>query len=184
MVLLGAFDPPTNAHVAMASAAASRGDAVALGMTRVQLDRPQPLLPFGVRLELISVIAAERGWRTLVFDAGTYVDVDAEARGMGLDPVFLIGSDKLAQLADPAFYPDGAAGAERTMRDVRFLVVPRPGHPVPAGLEVLDAFDDEATAGLSASQVRERLSRGQEVGGFVPPVVADRLAGYTRPVEA
>src|SRR5438067_12422308 len=148
VVLLGAFDPPTNAHVAVVRAAAAADrSAPVLCSTKTLLARPRDgLLPITDRLRLVDAVARAGGFGYVLCNRGTYIDVAAAFRLSGHDPSFAIGSDKLTQLADPSFYPDGEAGVERTFDEVRFLVVPRPdrtsGRP---GLHWLDPDDVFAT---------------------------------------
>jgi len=184
VLLLGAFDPPTLAHVQMAVAAGRHLEAPpALCLTAVLLDRPsETLLPWAERLELLEDLCGQMDLGLAVANRGTYLGVWRTLQRAGLRATFLIGGDKVAQLRDPAFYyPDGPAGVEATMSQVPFLVVPRGPHTgsgLPE-LQVLAAFDDPATAGLSASSVRDRLRRGEPVENMVPEAVARRLRGYT-----
>lgn len=185
VLLLGAFDPPTLAHVALITGAAREtGLEGAFCLTKVLLDRSGPaLLAPPDRLRLLTALGAEHGLGVAVCNRGTYLEV---ARAAGGHPVFVIGSDKIAQLRDPRFYPDGAAGVTATFDCADFLVVGRGGVPVPARMRALDAarvFPDADTASISASLVRERLAAGADVADLVPPVVADTLRGYTGVAE-
>lgn len=186
-LLLGAFDPPTRAHVAVASAAERfTGRSAAFCLTRVLLARTETLLPPAERLPLLDGLAAEHGFGLGTANRGTYLEV-ARALPGGTDAVFVVGSDKLPQLVDPSFYADGADGVEATFAEVRFLVVPR-GAPVDRDdVDVLpaeEAFVDPGTARISASEVRRRLGRGEDVTPLVPPSVAETLRGYTGSTES
>jgi nicotinic acid mononucleotide adenylyltransferase len=167
VLLLGAFDPPTNAHVEiLAQAATSHDREPAWGMTKVLLDRPAAgLFTVEERIELVDAIAERTGAAFAIADAGTYLEVDRTLKAQGIDATFLIGSDKLAQLRDPSFYDDGDRGVAATFDDVAFLVVER----------------DEQ--GLSATRVRDLVGRGMDVSALVPPEVAEALRlggrGYT-----
>lgn len=186
-MLLGAFDPPTNAHVAIARAASEAlGVPAAFCVTKVVLDRPDDrLLSSDDRLRVLDALADEEGLGLAEADRGTYLEVGRALRAQtpGMDVTFVVGSDKLSQLADPRFYPDGRAGVDATFREVRFVVVPRGRDPaMRPGLHVLpvDAvFDDPADAAISASEVRRRIRAGRPVAGLVPPVVARGLERYT-----
>lgn len=180
-VLLGAFDPPTRAHVELIHAAArSKAGSGALCMTRVVLDRPSDeLLVPRRRLAVVERLARSEGLGLLLANRGTYLEV---ARAAGSPLVFVVGSDKLAQLADPVYYDD-PDGVRATFEEVSFLVVPRPGWPVARhDVEVMEGgLGDDDLARLSASEVRRRLRAGASVAGLVPPVVAEALGGYTAP---
>lgn len=186
-LLLGAFDPPTTAHLAVAAGARrATGRPSAFCLTKVLLARDDTLLPAAERLRLLDGLAAEAGYGLATANRGTYLEVARAARVAGVDAVFVIGSDKLPQLADPAFYPDGESGVEATFTEVRFLVVPR-GVPVDRPevqvLETEDAFEDPSVAEVSATEVRERVRRGEDVETLVPPTVARALRRYTDGTE-
>lgn len=174
-VLLGAFDPPTNAHVAILRAATRRLEAPGvLCLTRVLLARPDDaLLDTDQRMRVLAALAAAEDFGLCVAESGTYLDVAREFRANGTEPVFVIGSDKLPQLSDPSFYADGSDGVAATFRECEFFVVQRDGTDVP------DVFENPRYAGISATEVRRRVRAGQPVDDLVPPVVAKALEGYT-----
>jgi nicotinate-nucleotide adenylyltransferase len=184
-VLLGAFDPPTNAHLAVLGAASRLDDATGvLCLTKTLLARDDDvLLGAPARLEVLDVVAREHGLGLAVSNRGTYVDVAEALSAEGWDASFVIGSDKLAQLDDPSFYPDGEAGVSRTFASVRFVVVPRPDRVAHRSdlvwLDVADVFDDPAHADISATEVRRRLRAGEPIDGLVPQAVGFALGGYT-----
>jgi nicotinic acid mononucleotide adenylyltransferase len=184
VLLLGAFDPPTRAHVELlAGSAAALGLPGAFCMTKVLLDRPSVLLDGARRLELLDGLASDSGAGLAIANRGTYLDVARAAGAAGVEATFVVGSDKLDQLADPSFYAEGASDVDATFAQVRFVVVERAGSPVRRpGLRVFaasDVFTDPAVASISATQVRERLRSGLDVADLVPPAVAEALAGYT-----
>jgi nicotinic acid mononucleotide adenylyltransferase len=186
-VLLGAFDPPTNAHLAVVEAAArATGSSGVLCLTRTLLARPDDeLLRPTTRLGVIRAVAEDHELGFAVANRGTYVDVSEAFAAGGWDATFVIGSDKLAQLEDPSFYTDGTAGVERTFDLVRFVVVPRPrssgDRPGLMWLERSEVFQRAGDEALSATEVRDRVRRGDPVDDLVPRTVAAALAGYTRP---
>ena len=167
-VLMGAFDPPTNAHLDVVRAAAHLdGSAPVLCMTKVLLARPPDELLARERRVGVLVAIAERVDAGLAFaNRGTYLDVGRLLRTDGIDATFVVGADKVAQLADPSFYADGVDGVRATFEELRFVIVPRGGIDLagvlPDGdvriLEVSDAFGDQATSDISGTVVR-RLHR-------------------------
>lgn len=185
VVLLGAFDPPTNAHLEILTGAAERSDAEGvLGLTKVRLARgSEVLLTDERRIEVLGAIAARCGFALAFANRGTYLDVDRALRADGYVPSFVVGSDKLSQLADPSFYPDGVRGVEATFSEVTFLVVPRAGAAV--GRDDVDllepgvVFSDPAHRDLSATEIRRMIARGSYVGALVPPEVTAGIEGYT-----
>jgi nicotinic acid mononucleotide adenylyltransferase len=185
VVLLGAFDPPTRAHVAIARAAArAEGAPAVLCLTKQLLARPPGELLAPVdRLRLLDAVAAREGFGLVVANRGTYLDVGRALRSSGTAASFVVGSDKLEQLADPSFYADGESGVAATFSEFRFIVVPRPGHPAGRDdvrvMDARDVFEDDRFADISSTEVRRRVRRGEPVDAFVPPEVALGLGGYT-----
>lgn len=185
VLLLGAFDPPTRAHVAIVRAASRFvGAPGAFCLTNVLLARPADVLLQPLqRLELLDDIADECELGLAVANRGTYLEVSRALQAGGIDASFVIGSDKLEQLADPSFYVDGKKGAEATFAEVGLVVVPREGSVVQRGdvtvLDVREVFDTDADGSISSTEVRRRIRAGRRVDGLVPPGVAAKLAGYT-----
>lgn len=189
VVLLGAFDPPTNAHLAITRAATriARAPAV-LCLTKVLLARGgDVLLSAHERIAVIMNVAARCDIGVAFANRGTYLEVGRAMRGSGIDPTFIIGADKLGQLADPSFYEEGSSGVDATFAEQRFLVVPRDGIDVSSYmrgsnvhvLDTGDVFEDSWMAGISASDVRKALRSGRSIDHLVPPEVAAALRGYT-----
>jgi nicotinate-nucleotide adenylyltransferase len=179
-VLLGAFDPPTNAHVAILNAAAGHlGLPGMLCATSVTLARPpERLLDDRTRVRILEALAESEGFALYVAGAGTYLAVARELRSSGIEPAFVVGSDKLPQLADSSFHEDGTAGVEATFREVDFVVIERPGAPL---RESRFPVVPVGPMPLSATEVRRRVRAGEAFDDLVPPVVAKALEGYTAP---
>lgn len=196
-ILLGAFDPLTSAHLAIASACAriggpTGGAEAALGMTKVVLARSQGgLLPVEERVKIVAEVCARMGLAFTIVNSGRYLDAKEAIGRTGVDPVFVVGQDKVSQLADPSFY-DGdaeqkAAAVEATFTELDLLVVRRQGAEpadIPARrgvlvLDVADVFEDPRLATLSATEVRSRVAAGLPITGLVPPEVQAALRGYT-----
>lgn len=181
VVLLGAFDPPTRAHVALVEAGAeAEGVAAALCLTKQLLARSSDeLLVSEQRLSLLDKLARARSYGFALANRGTYRDVHRAMQATGVDATFLIGSDKLAQLRDPSFYPDGERGVAETLAVVRFLVMPRAGVDVDLTDQPLLPPLDDDLALLSSTEVRRRLREGSPVDDLVPAEVAVDVGGYT-----
>ncbi len=190
-LLLGAFDPPTNAHIAVLTAAARSVCAQGvLCLTKVVLARSvEPLLDVADRISVLLDIADRCEFGVAFSNRGTYVDVGRALMASGIDAAFAIGADKLEQLADASFYPDGERGVAATFRDLRFVVTPRRGFEEDApgrgcNVSILDrsqVFADVATAGITATEVRRLHREGRAVDHLVPPEVVHALRGYTSP---
>ncbi|MEX2394106.1 MAG: hypothetical protein WD826_06475 [Actinomycetota bacterium] len=184
-VLLGAFDPITNAHVELLSAASRHLRMPgAFCLTKVVLARSgEPLLESAVRVAVADDIADRLGFGLVLANRGTYLDVGRTLKTQHYEPVFVIGSDKLAQLAEPSFYEDAERGVDETFAMCRFLVVRRPGADVIRDdvdvVEPGEVFSDPSLSDLSASEVRRRVGCGEPFEHLVPPEVALAVRGYT-----
>jgi nicotinic acid mononucleotide adenylyltransferase len=199
-LVAGSFDPLTKAHEALAEAL--RTDLTLMVWSPATLpkeepseDRSPPLLEPEARL--VAVLAwclARPNARLAVASHGLLVDqVDGAARAFP-DARFVVGvgSDKLRQLFDPAWYEDRDAALKRLFRRAvvaysvrtadRSSPPPRiePGEGWRPRLRRLELPPE--VAGLSSSTVREAIRRGQDVSGAVPfealPFV--EAAGRTR----
>ena len=186
VLLLGAFDPVTNAHLDIARAASRALDApAALCLTKVLLARSgDALLDPDRRVCILDAVAERCGLGFALANRGTYVEVGRALRSDGVDAVFAIGSDKLSQLSDPSFYADGDDGVRSTFDELSFLVVPREGAPLDRDdVDVLDpaeVFRSNRVASTSATEVRRLVSESKSVDDLVPPEVVLALGGYTR----
>jgi nicotinate-nucleotide adenylyltransferase len=182
-LLGGTFNPPHNGHVALAQAAKERFGfdefvvlvAVRPGHKRVELD-PE------TRIELVraafpdDVVKRDEDERT----------VDTLRHRHWDDPVFVIGAD---EFCDFLTWKDPEGVLERA----RLAVATRPGYPRDRLDSVLAQlsrpervlFFEIEPLPISSRDVRERVARGEEVSGFVPPAVARLISerglyrGYT-----
>lgn len=126
----GSFNPPTIAHLAIAESAwRDHGLArVDLIVSRVALGKGDLQVPrLEDRLAVLDDVCATRPWLgRRVTDAQLLADIAA-----GYD-VLIVGADKWAQLADPAWYGGSAASRDEALaRLPHVLVAPRPPHPLP-----------------------------------------------------
>ena len=167
----GAFDPPHLGHVALA-----RGAKAELGLTRLlvlvaAVPGHKPVAtPVEQRLELVQAAFPDDD-----------VVVDLHPRTVDLlrahpewgDSIFLVGADQLLDLP-------GWKEPDEVLRLTRLGVATRPGFP----REQLDAvltrlaqpervliFEIEPTP-VASSDLRERLTRGEDVSAELPSAVA------------
>lgn len=129
----GTFDPPTIAHLAIAEAALDQGgvERVELVVSRFALGKPEVgALEVARRLSVLEAVATRRDWLGVRLSVHRLIaDVAA-----GYDAV-VVGADKWVQLLDPAWYGGSVEARDEALaRLPRILVVPRSGHPAPAGL--------------------------------------------------
>ena len=155
-LLGGRFDPPHNGHVALARAALDQ-----LPIDRLVVlvaERPghdDAVASAEDRLRMASV--AFEGLGEVVLDPHTYT-VDAVRGGRFGDAYFIVGADQAA--AFPTWKePD------EILRWVQLAVGTRSGYEGAVTFD-LDSPD------ISATEVRERVARGESIADLVPPEVA------------
>ncbi|HJV04511.1 MAG TPA: hypothetical protein VJ868_04535 [Actinomycetota bacterium] len=187
----GSFDPMTVAHAALAGALLEEGaDVVVLTYSPHTMPKEgaagaePPLLDEVGRVRALLAFAAPRDRVGVALSShGLFAD-QAEAAAMvfpGTDLAFAVGSDKLAQLADPAWYEDRDAALERLFvrAEVRYAMRAGDVDRVRDALRSLDHWAGrirplgvpEALAGISSSMVRRAVRAGVDVSDLVPPEV-------------
>ncbi len=144
LLLPGAFNPPTIAHLALAEAAlqASESNALYFVVSTATINKEHmeraALLD---RLLLLELLAQRLGFLgVLVTNRGLYVE-QAEAAyslfgtNLGARAVrgsrelrFVIGFDKIVQIFDPRYYTDREAALQRLFTLAHLLVAPRASH--------------------------------------------------------
>jgi nicotinamide-nucleotide adenylyltransferase len=194
-VIPGAYNPPTKAHLALATAALEQPfDGVAFSVGTVTIDKPQSGLGLDERLHLLAEICRdEPRWGVVLHNRGLYAE-QAEALRRSFPKIqrlaFVVGMDKIGQIFDPRYYAD----AERSFGDLfdraRLLVAARakqdrasletllergPARPFAHRIEWLEL--DAEVRDVSATAIRERLARGEPVSEWLPPSVERYLRG-------
>jgi nicotinate-nucleotide adenylyltransferase len=185
----GSFDPMTLAHAALADALGGATDLVLFLYSPQNL--PKEAGPGGLpgaallspRDRVASLLAYCRsrpGRGVALCSHGLYAD-QAEATGgafPGAEIVLGVGSDKVVQLTDPAWYQDRDVALNRLFSLSRVAYAVRQGEDerLPKALVELDRWKDRIEAlpfppelaGLSSRAVRDEVARGSEVGHLVP----------------
>ena len=152
----GSFDPLTVAHLAIADAAVAQLDLDRLDLALsadVALGKDAHHSPLDERVALIEDVAAASGrpWLgVVVTHHRLLVDIAA-----GYD-VLVLGADKWAQVLDVAFYDSLEHRDDALHRLPAVACAPRRGHPLPAGVAVLDV--PEWVDEVSSSAVRQGAS--------------------------
>jgi len=150
----GSYNPPTVAHLSMASAVVRQcGVArVDLVLSRVALAKESVVRPtVEERASVLRAVAATREWLgVVVTDAQLLVDICAE----GPYDVLVLGADKWAQVLDPAFYGGSVAARDEAVARLPHLAVaPRGDGPLPSGERV--TVLDVAHHDVSSSAARD-----------------------------
>ena len=191
----GSFDPMTVAHVALARALRERGaDPVLLVYAARTMPKgagaEPPLLTPERRLASLAAWSDHHpGFRAAVCSHGLYAD-QAEAAGAafpGTAIVVGLGSDKVLQLFDPAWYEDREAALDRLFRRAGVAYALRAGQEAevagvlaanPAWSDRVQRLDLPPEVGeISSAAVRRRLRRGGDVRWLVPAEVLAFLSG-------
>ncbi|HEV8634635.1 MAG TPA: hypothetical protein VG370_10420 [Chloroflexota bacterium] len=146
-LLPGSFNPPTDAHVALARAGRAAGLAcVYYLLSKHTVDKERVTgIPLADRLGLLTRIAAESGDGVAFANRGLYVELAAAMRRAlpRARLVFLVGHDKIVQIFDRRYYAEGDAALEELFSLATVLVAPR-----------ADADRDDLAALLAAPENR------------------------------
>ena len=170
-ILGGTFDPVHNAHLAIASAALR-----ALGLqqvlwmpTGVPPYRPAPVAPAADRVAMLKLATAGEPRYTvdeyeLQSNATGFTHDTVKAlkeRNPGAEFTLLMGADQYAKRETWHRWRD-------LVQLCRIAVIERPDSPTPQG----DAIHVPMTPQqISASDIRVRLARGEDVSALLPPPV-------------
>ena len=147
----GTFNPPTFAHLAVATAAWRQAglDRVDLVISEVPLGKEDLAVPtVADRLAVLAEVTARRPWlRARSTDSQLLADIAA-----GYDAI-IVGADKWAQIVDTAWYGGSAQARDEALaRLPPVLVAPRPPFPLPAEHRALEL--DPSHGEVSSTAVR------------------------------
>ena len=165
----GRFDPPHVGHLALARAALEQ-----LGIDRlvvtvvVEAAHKASFAPSADRLAMAQLTFAELAADVQLEEYRYTVDA-LEARDYG-DAIFLIGADELADF--PTWKEP-----ERVLELARLGVAARPGYAPARASERIEPFELEPN-GVSSSEIRARVRRGEPINGLVLPAVAAYVAEH------
>jgi nicotinate-nucleotide adenylyltransferase len=192
-LLSGSFDPPTIAHVALAEAALAHVELVVFVYSVRTIAKegtgsiPPALLGEAERLDAIDLVVGDRrDLAVAVASHGLLVDHLRAARDAwpSSELSLAMGSDKVLQLLDPAWYEEPEATLAELFGLGRVLFAVRTGEEAAVGAAVeaspwrrrFHALDvPPEVAAVSSRLVRERLRAGQDVRSLVPPVILPLL---------
>jgi nicotinate-nucleotide adenylyltransferase len=161
-LLGGAFDPPHNGHVALASAAERKLDLEPIVVVVVADPAHKDVhAPAEARLELARL--AFPGREVVLDHHGRTVDMLRD--GPWRDPVLLIGADEY--LAFPTWKEPDAVLAL-----ARLGVATRPGFVLPSPPSERVLFFEVEPVPVSSRDIRARIARGEAIDDLVPPAVA------------
>ncbi len=184
-ILPGTFNPVTIAHLALAHSALSSVDEVVFVLPRAFPHKPFDGASFSQRIEMLqAAVAGAPGFSIAASEGGLFAEIAAECRrayGSGTRLTFLCGRDAAERIA---CWDYGTPGAfDDMLRQFDLLVAGRQGnYPVPPQwqhaveqLVMPDSFDH-----VSATEVRERIARGDSWEHLVPAGIRTRAAEIYR----
>ena len=175
-VLPAAFNPPTRAHLALASAALGIVDEVLLVLPREFPHKTYVEASFDQRRDmLLAATAGEAHYSVAASDRGLFVEIAGECReayGEDVRLMFTCGRDAAERIIGWDYgEPDAFL---RMLERFELLVAPRLGDLCfPAKMQEriqLLAVPDDLSA-VSATAVRERVRRGEPWEDLVPPAI-------------
>lgn len=183
----GSFNPVTIAHLAIADAAheqcgLDRLDLVISRSTLGKVDRD--LVRIRDRIHVLETIARSRPWLGVrISDASFIVDL-----ATGYD-VVVLGADKWAQVADPAWYGGSTERRDEALARLPTIAcAPRPPLPVPPSAVVLDVHPEhhpvsatDARAGRREWMCPEAVAFDDRTGAWSDP---ERYARWVAGEEA
>ena len=179
-LLGGTFDPIHTGHLDVAHAAQRTLELTYVHVITANIPphREQPIASSFHRFAMTALaVAGVKGWRAsdveLRTPAVSYTSHTLELfRARGYQPselYFLLGADAFRDIQQWRDYP-------QILDAARFVVVSRPGFPVPAssGDERIILID-APTADVSSTAIRQRRASGQSIAGLVPPSVQQHI---------
>jgi nicotinic acid mononucleotide adenylyltransferase len=187
-LLPGSFNPPTEAHVALAAAGRAAGlAAVVYLLSKRTVDKERVTgLRLEERLAMLRELAAASGDAVAFVNRGLYVDLARamrEAQPGAAELVFLVGHDKIVQIFDRRYYADRDAALGELFGLSSFLVAPRAGAGQDELADLLAepanrAFADRVRALPLAERYRDVSSTRARAGAepALPPLVQAYLA--------
>ncbi|MBI4877391.1 MAG: hypothetical protein HY822_22415 [Acidobacteria bacterium] len=180
-ILAGTFNPPTRAHLALATAALNAIDEVTFVLPRTFPHKRYEGAGFEDRARmLVRAAAGEPRFSVAATQGGLFAEIARECRAAYAPDVrllFLCGSDAAERIVNWNYgRPDAFAGQ---LREFELLVADRHGRYIPppeyrARIHPLPLPED--LAGVSATEVRDRIARGEDWRALVPEAIAAEVA--------
>ena len=181
-VFPGSFNPPTQAHVALAQRAIEEMDEVVFVLPEVFPHKDFSGVGFEARLELLLGVARHDRWSVASTAGGLFIDMARELQPHydGAKLHFLCGRDAAERIV--GWHYEGKDALTTMFETFNLLVAARQGHYEPpaeyaAAIARLDLDRDYGE--VSATEVRRLLSSGGDWQSLVPPEIqADVLRLY------
>jgi nicotinate (nicotinamide) nucleotide adenylyltransferase len=164
-VLAAGFNPPTQAHLALASAALGIVDEVLFVLPREFPHKSYENASFAQRMEMVlAATGDEARYSVASSEGGLFVEIAGECRqayGEKTALVFICGRDAAERILNWDYgRPDAF---ERMLEDFEMLVAPRSGEfqtPDKMQGRIRPLAVEGWLSAISSSEVRERVNRG------------------------
>ena len=185
-ILPGSFNPPTRAHLALAEAALTEVDEVALVLPRTFPHKNYAGADFGQRTTMLRAsVDGQPRLSAVTSDGGLFLEIAQECRaayGAGVRLAFVCGRDA-AERVVAWDYGDPQA-LDRMLEDFCLLVASRQGaYEAPARwsdrIRPLRVGQD--LSHVSASDVRRRIREGAPWEHLVPAAIVPMVREIYRP---
>lgn len=175
-ILPGTFNPLTVAHVALADAALDLVDEVVFVLPQVFPHKVYSGAGFDERAEMLRLAVEKHNrFSAAATSGGLFLEIARECReAYGLDVTLemLCGRDAAERVMNWDYDDDGAL--KRMLGEFRLLVAARQGsyQPPPKWSDVIRQLELPCDFNhVSATDVRQRLARGEPWEHLVPPVI-------------
>jgi len=187
-ILPGTFNPPTRAHLALARAAEKYVDEVLFVLPREFPHKAYEGASFEERIRMLDLAAADNPRFSIAStERGLFIDIARECRAVYGDAAlsFLCGRDAAERIVNWDY--DGDPDAFQKMLEVFDLRVASRGgayRPPRKMAHRIHALPVEAGyEEVSATDVRERIARGDEWEHLVPEAITPVIRRIYRPTN-
>jgi nicotinate-nucleotide adenylyltransferase len=185
-ILSGAFNPPTLAHLALARAALAHVDEVLFVLPREFPHKTYEGASFSERLEMLQQAAVEPRFSIASTQGGLFIEIARECREVysGAALSFLCGRDAAERTVNWDYGDPAAFAAMLDEFDLR-VAARRGSYEPPPHLAprihplAMESDYDE----LSATDVRERIARGELWEHLVPEAIIPLVRRIYRPTK-
>lgn len=181
----GAWNPPTRAHVAIARAALSHAGEVVFVLPRAFPHKPFAGPGLERRLRWLESLAAlDPRFSVAVSEDGLFIGIAREFRA--LDPrkrvLLLCGGDAAERIVNWRYDEPDTIAAQ--LKEYELLVAPRPvdyAPPPELSARVHPLTLDERFRWISSTEARDRIRKGEDARGLLPPEIWDDVIRCYRP---
>ena len=180
-LLPAAFNPPTNAHLALAFAALEHVDPVIFVLPRQFPHKSYAWATFEQRIAMVRCLAnIDHRFGAAISEGGLFLEIAREARQVypAAEPWFICGRDAAERIET---WDYGNAGTfDRMLDEFGLLVAPR-GGAYAASSERVRELCIPGHDQLSSTQVRDRIRRGAAWEHLVPQELIDLVRSIHGP---